>query len=72
MSNTTEHKRFCEREGWKLYKQTDHYFYRKKREDGSYQYTKISMGRKEYGKKMWREILKNQLECDQTYFNSIV
>lgn len=70
MSNTSDHKRFCENEGWELYKQTDHYFYRKQKEDGSWQYTKVSMGRHEYGKAFWRSILKKQLECDQKYFNS--
>lgn len=70
MSNTSDHKRFCERDGWELYKQTDHYFFRKRRADGTYKITKVSMGRGEYGKGFWREILKRQLECDQEYFNS--
>ena len=72
MSNTSEHKRFCEREGWELYKQTDHYFYRKQLDDGTWLYTKVSMGRKEYGTAMFKQILKKQLNCDKEYFNSKV
>lgn len=69
MSNTSDHKRFCEKDGWVLYKKTDHYFYEKYLEDGSRLTTMVSFGRKEYGKAMWRRILK-QLNCDQEYFNS--
>ena len=29
MPRWKELKRFCERDGWELYKDTDHYFYRK-------------------------------------------
>lgn len=71
MSNTKDHKRFCERDGWELYKQTDHYFYRKLTEDGTYKYTKVSMGTTNYSKGMWRRILKQQLGCDQEHFNKI-
>ncbi|NLX02949.1 MAG: type II toxin-antitoxin system HicA family toxin, partial [Syntrophomonadaceae bacterium] len=28
MPKWSELKRFCEHDGWELYKQTDHYFYR--------------------------------------------
>lgn len=71
MSNSKNHKRFCEKDGWELYKQTDHYFYRKLKEDGTYKFTKVSMGTIHYSKGMWRRILKQQLECDQEYFNKI-
>lgn len=70
MSNTSEHKRFCERDGWELYKKTDHYFYRKEQENGTWKFTKVSMGHKEYGKAFWRQILNKQLKCTQEYFNS--
>jgi len=33
-------KRFCERDGWELYKKTDHYFYRK--DNGTPRFTKVS------------------------------
>lgn len=37
-------KRFCERDGWELYKTTDHWFYRKSMTDGTLKRTKVSMG----------------------------
>lgn len=44
MPRWKELKRFCERDGWELYKDTDHYFYRKIDDDGSIRMTKISKG----------------------------
>jgi hypothetical protein len=35
MPTWKELKRFCERDGWELYKETDHYFYRKFDENGN-------------------------------------
>ena len=35
MPRWKELKRFCDRDGWELYKNTDHYFYRKIDEDGN-------------------------------------
>ena len=35
MPRWKELKRFCERDGWELYKDTDHYFYRKIDENGN-------------------------------------
>ena len=35
MPRWKELKRFCEREGWELYKETDHYFYRKTDHEGN-------------------------------------
>lgn len=40
-------KRFCDRDGWALYKQTDHCYYRKIDEDGTIRKTKVSIGSKE-------------------------
>ena len=44
MPRWKELKRFCERDGWELYKDTDHYFYRKIDDDGSIRMTKVSKG----------------------------
>ena len=48
-------KRFCERDGWELYKNTDHYFYKKIDENENLRFTKVSRGSGEikgfYGKK---------------------
>ena len=35
MPRWKELKRFCEKDGWELFKDTDHYYYRKIDEDGS-------------------------------------
>mgnify|MGYP000973118638 FL=1 len=37
-------KRFYERDGWELYKQTDHYYYRKRMRDGTLKRTRVSLG----------------------------
>lgn len=63
-------KRFCERDGWELYKSTDHDYYRKIDPDGSIRRTKISRSSKEIGAALWREILRKQLQVTQEYFNN--
>ena len=63
-------KRFCEHDGWELYKSTDHYFYRKYDEQGNPKRTKVSKGSGEIGKKLWKEILNKQLRVSTEYFNS--
>lgn len=63
-------KRFCEKDGWELYKDTDHYFYRKIDENGDIQHTKVSKGTGEIYKNLWNEILKKQLQVSKEYFNS--
>jgi hypothetical protein len=40
MPRWKELKRFCDRDGWELYKNTDHYFYRKIDADGTIRMTK--------------------------------
>ena len=70
MPNPRDHKRFCDNEGRELYKQTDHYFYRKVLPDGEVLRTMISMNDKEYSPTLFTEILKRQLHCTMEYFNS--
>ncbi|MGF7397746.1 type II toxin-antitoxin system HicA family toxin [Thermoanaerobacterium thermosaccharolyticum] len=70
MPTWKELKRFLERYGWELYKQTDHYFYIKRDNDGSIRRTKVSMGSGEIKKHLWQEILKKQLQVTEKYFNS--
>lgn len=65
-------KRFCERDGWELYKDSDHYFYRKIIEDGSLKRTKISKGSGEIPRRLWKDILKKQLQVDEIYFNRMI
>ena len=63
-------KRFCERDGWELYKDTNHYFYRKDSDAGTPKFTKVSKGSGEIQGKLWNEILKKQLQVSKEYFNS--
>jgi len=69
MPSWKELKRFCENDGWELYKETDHYFYRKYDDAGNLKHTKVSMGSGEVHGHMWKEILKRQLGVSQEYFN---
>lgn len=69
MPKWKELKRFCENDGWTLYKQTDHYYYRKILPDGSVLTTKVSKGSKEIPKTLWQHILKKQLKTTQEDFN---
>jgi hypothetical protein len=63
-------KRFCERDGWELYKVTDHYFYRKADDDGNLRFTKVSKGSGEIYGHLWNGILRKQLRVTKEYFNS--
>lgn len=72
MPSWRELKRFCERDGWELYKNTDHYFYRKIMDDGSLKRTKVSKGTGEIPRWLWKEILKKQLQVDEAYFNKMI
>ena len=65
-------KRYCERDGWELYKETDHYFYRKILDDGSILRTKVSKGTGEIRGHLWREILKKQLQTTIEHFNEVI
>ena len=72
MPSWRELKRFCERDGWELYKDTDHYFYRKIMGDGSLKRTKVSKGTGEIPQKLWEDILKKQLQVDEGDFNKVI
>ena len=69
MPRWKELKRYCEKTGWVLFKDTDHYYYRKVLSDGVVLRTKVSKGNKEIGKKLWKEILNRQLKTTQKEFN---
>ena len=70
MPSWKELRRFCERDGWELYKSTDHDFYRKEDRNGVIKRTKVSRGSGQIGHFLWQEILKKQLCVTATYFNS--
>jgi hypothetical protein len=69
MPRWRELKRFCDNDGWILYKDTDHYYYKKIMEDGKIKRTKVSKGSGEIHTKLWKEILKKQLQVTIEYFN---
>ena len=71
MPSWRELKRFCERDGWELYKSTDHLYYRKICDDGTILRTKVSHGSGEIPKTLWNEILKKQLQVSKSYFNKL-
>ena len=70
MPKWKELKRFCERDGWELYKDTDHYFYRKINADGTVFRTKVSKGSGEIHRGMWQVILKKTVESHAGIFYS--
>ncbi|PKM87337.1 MAG: hypothetical protein CVU87_09765 [Firmicutes bacterium HGW-Firmicutes-12] len=72
MPSWRELKRFCERDGWELYKDTDHYFYRKIMNNGSLKRTKVSKGTGEIPSRLWKDILKKQLQVDEELFNKMI
>ncbi len=61
MPKWRELRRFCENDGWELYKDTD-YYYRKYDECGNLKLTKVSKGSSEIHSGMWNMILKKQLQ----------
>jgi len=71
MPRWKELKRFCERDGWDLYKDTDHYYYRKVMDNGDIKRTKVSRGSHEIPKRLWKEILNRQLNVTEEYFNRV-
>jgi len=70
MSTWKELKRFCDSDGWELYRDSDHYFYRKIDENGNILYTKISKGTGEIHTNLLKQIFKKQLCVTKEYFNS--
>lgn len=72
MPKWKELKRYCEYDGWELYKDTDHYYFRKRNDDKSILRTKVSKGSGEIQPKLWQEILKKQLKVSQEYFNKMI
>ena len=61
MPRWKELKRFCDRDGWELYKDTDHYIYRKIDDDGNIKLTKVSKDSGEIRPHMWRDMLRRNI-----------
>jgi hypothetical protein len=70
MPSWRELRRFCENDGWEMWKKTDHYYYRKRDADGSFRLTRVSMGSGQIGHNLWRQIRVRQLCVSQEYFNA--
>ena len=54
MAKWSELRRYCEKNGWVLFKNTDHYYFRKVLQDGTVLRTKVSRGSGEIPKRLWR------------------
>ena len=70
MPSWNDMRRFCQNDDWLLYKDTDHYYFRKQDTDGAIRYTKVSKGSGEIEKGLWQAIMKKQLKVTKEYFNS--
>ncbi len=55
-----------------MYKDTDHYYYRKQDTDNNIRKTRASKGSGEIPKILWQEILKKQLTVSKEYFNKMI
>jgi hypothetical protein len=66
MPKWSELKRFCEHDGWELYKQTD-----QRIPDGTLKLTKISNSTGDIPKPVWEKIRTKQLQVTQEYFNKL-
>lgn len=62
-------KRYCEKTGWVLIRDTDHWYYEKTMADGRLLRTKVSPAvNKEIPSGLWYKILKKQLQISEEAF----
>lgn len=62
-------KRYCDKNGWVMLRNTDHWYYEKVLNDGTVLRTKISHAvRKEIPKNLWDRIRQKQLQISETTF----
>lgn len=62
-------KRYCEKNGWVLIRNTDHWYYEKVLADGTLLRTKVSHAvHKEIPANIWQLILKQQLKISESEF----
>ncbi len=62
-------KRYCDKNGWVLIRNTDHWYYEKVLADGSVLRTRISHAvAKEIPKNLWKRILDKQLKISENEF----
>lgn len=62
-------KRYCDKNGWVLTRNTDHWYYEKVLSNGNVLQTKVSHAtQKEIPGHLWKKILKNQLQITEKEF----
>jgi len=62
-------KKYCDKNGWVMIRNTDHWYYEKVLVDGTVLQTKISHStHKEIPKNVWEFILRNQLKISEKEF----
>jgi len=62
-------KRYCDKNGWVMLRNTDHWYYEKVLIDGTVLRTKISHAiSKEIPKNLWERIRQKQLQISETTF----
>lgn len=62
-------KKYCDKNGWVVIRNTDHWYYEKVLTDGTVLKTKISHAlQKEIPQKLWKRILKYQLKISEKDF----
>jgi hypothetical protein len=62
-------KRYCEKNGWRLVRDTDHWYYEKVLPSGEVLRTRVSHAiRKEIPSNLWKKILKHQLKIAEEEF----
>lgn len=64
-----ELKRYCDKNGWIMIRDTDHWYYEKVLVDGTVLRTKVSHSvSKEIPARLWDKILKKQLQISEQEF----
>ena len=62
-------KKYCEKNGWVIIRNTDHWYYEKVLADGTLLQTKVSHAvHKEIPSNLWKLILKKQLKISEDEF----
>jgi hypothetical protein len=64
-----DQKKYCEKNGWVMIRNTDHWYYEKVLADGTLLQTKVSHAvHKEIPSNLWKLILKKQLKISEDEF----
>lgn len=69
MASWSELRRYLHKNGWELFKRTDHDHYRKVLPNGDVLQTRVSRGRGEIPSLLWKRIMSQQLHITQEEFS---